>query len=238
MKTTALACALAAAALGTVSLAQAQGWDRGGREQDGRRGGWSQDRGGPQPDGRPGQRGGHPPQQQYPQQRQPQQRQPQPGLQVQPAPQGQWGQQRQWGGQRRDAVPPQYAPQHAPPGPYPRYGIPPQGYVQPAPPQAHYGSPGRPNGVVQAPPPWQQPQWQNQDAHDGRGAERGAWRQAPRFRRGDYLPPEYRHHYVQDWRAHRLYAPPPGYQWVQVDTGDYLLIAIGTGVIANLLLGQ
>lgn len=235
MKSTALASALAAAALGLSSLAQAQGWDRGDRDQDGRRGGWGQGRGAPQQDGRPWQRG----------QQQPQQHQPQPSVQVQPAPAppGQGDHPRQWGGQRRDGA--GGAPRSAAPAPppYPRYGIQPPGYVQPASPPARYGPPGRPNGVVQtAPqglnPPWQDPQWQSQHPHDGHGAERGAWRQAPRFRRGDYLPPEYRHHYVQDWRAHRLYAPPPGYQWVQVDTGDYLLIAVGTGVIANLLLGQ
>jgi Ni/Co efflux regulator RcnB len=80
-----------------------------------------------------------------------------------------------------------------------------------------------------------QPQWHaNQD---GRYAQHGGWNQAPRFRRGDVLPYQYRH-YVNDWRAHRLYAPPYGYQWVQADTGDYLLIAVATGLIANLLLSQ
>src|SRR3954454_341519 len=37
------------------------------------------------------------------------------------------------------------------------------------------------------------------------------------FRRGERLPPEYRHrqYVVSDWRAHRLNPPPRGYQWVQ-----------------------
>lgn len=230
MKSTALVCALAAAALGFGTLAGAQGWDRG-QDRDGRHGGWTQGRGGQQQEPRQWQ-GGRQQQRQAPV---PVQVRPEQPRQV--PPQGQWGQQRRGRGPAQDSAPPSQ-------GPPPRYGIPPQGYVQQAPPpQVHYGPPGAPHGYGQGQPQWQNqqrqdPQWQNPQRADVHGAERGAWRQAPRFRRGDYLPPEYRQRYVQDWRAHRLYAPPPGFQWVQVDTGDYLLIAIGSGVIANLLLGQ
>jgi len=59
-----------------------------------------------------------------------------------------------------------------------------------------------------------------------------------RFHRGGYLPWEYRSHvyYVNDWHAYpRLYAPPYGHQWVNVD-GEFLLVAIATGVIVNALL--
>jgi Ni/Co efflux regulator RcnB len=61
----------------------------------------------------------------------------------------------------------------------------------------------------------------------------------PEFRRGGYIPYEYRNrsYYVSDWRGHRLSAPPVGYQWVQVG-GDYVLIALATGLIANLILNQ
>ena len=57
--------------------------------------------------------------------------------------------------------------------------------------------------------------------------------------RGSRLPPEYRTrpYIVDDWRGHRLSAPPPGYYWVQSGT-DYLLVAIATGVIAQLLLSN
>ena len=64
-----------------------------------------------------------------------------------------------------------------------------------------------------------------------------SYRSAPRFHRGGYLPAEYRRngYYVNDWRAHSgLYAPPYGHQWVQVGS-DYLLVALATGLIANLL---
>ena len=59
----------------------------------------------------------------------------------------------------------------------------------------------------------------------------------PRYYRGGYLPYQYRQptYYVGNWQAvHGLYAPPYGYQWVQVGN-DYLLIALATGLIANLL---
>lgn len=61
----------------------------------------------------------------------------------------------------------------------------------------------------------------------------------PEFRRGGRLPPELRNrtYVVNDWRRHHLSAPPRGYQWVQVGP-DYVLAAIATGVILNLILNQ
>lgn len=62
-----------------------------------------------------------------------------------------------------------------------------------------------------------------------------------RYVYGEVLPYQFRQrqYYVNDWRAHRgLYAPPYGYQWVQSDAGDFLLVALATGLIANLLLNQ
>ncbi len=59
------------------------------------------------------------------------------------------------------------------------------------------------------------------------------------FHRGERLPAEYRHrnYVVDDWRGHRLSAPPRGYHWVQTG-GDYVLVAIGTGIILELLLNN
>ncbi|PUA18857.1 RcnB family protein [Glaciimonas sp. PCH181] len=60
------------------------------------------------------------------------------------------------------------------------------------------------------------------------------------FRRGGRLPPEYRNnrqYVVDDWRGHHLSAPPRGYHWVQTG-GDYVLAAIGTGIILQLLLNN
>lgn len=59
------------------------------------------------------------------------------------------------------------------------------------------------------------------------------------FRRGQRLPMEFRHrqYVVDDWRGHHLSAPPRGYHWVQTG-GDYVLVAIATGVILQLLLNN
>ncbi|WP_144108159.1 RcnB family protein [Paraburkholderia sp. BCC1886] len=57
------------------------------------------------------------------------------------------------------------------------------------------------------------------------------------WHRGDRLPSEYRdrNYVVDDWHDHGLQAPPRGYHWVGVN-GDYVLAAVATGVIANVLL--
>jgi Ni/Co efflux regulator RcnB len=91
-------------------------------------------------------------------------------------------------------------------------------------------------------------EWKQQGRHDNRDFGRSHNEQRSRGRgagpnheyyRGDRLPAEYRHrnYVVDDWRGHRLSAPPRGYHWVQ-SGNDYILIAIATGVIAQLMLGQ
>ncbi|MDW5443413.1 RcnB family protein [Polaromonas sp. SM01] len=84
-----------------------------------------------------------------------------------------------------------------------------------------------------------------------RGEQRGQERRAPEhaegrgagpdhnFHKGGRLLAGYRGHQyvVDDWRAHRLSAPPRGYRWVQTGA-DYVLVAIATGIIADILLGQ
>jgi Ni/Co efflux regulator RcnB len=61
----------------------------------------------------------------------------------------------------------------------------------------------------------------------------------PEFRRGGHVPREYRNrqYVVTDYRTYRLSPPPRGHQWVQVGS-DYVLIAIATGLIANIILNQ
>jgi Ni/Co efflux regulator RcnB len=69
--------------------------------------------------------------------------------------------------------------------------------------------------------------WHDRGRHEG-------W-----YKRGGYLPVEYRTRYVvTDWRNDRLREPPRGYHWVRSDNGDFLLVAIATGVIVDLLLNQ
>lgn len=69
--------------------------------------------------------------------------------------------------------------------------------------------------------------WHDRGRHEG-------W-----YKRGGYLPVEYRTRYVvTDWRHDHLREPPRGYHWVRSDNGDFLLVAIATGVIVDLLLNQ
>ncbi|HEY8585304.1 MAG TPA: RcnB family protein [Rhodanobacter sp.] len=69
--------------------------------------------------------------------------------------------------------------------------------------------------------------WHDRGRHEG-------W-----YKRGGYLPVEYRTRYVvTDWHHHHLREPPRGYHWVRSDNGDFLLVAIATGVIVDLLLNQ
>lgn len=42
---------------------------------------------------------------------------------------------------------------------------------------------------------------------------------------------------VSNYRMHRLPPPPRSHAWVQVG-GDYVLIAIATGLIANIILNH
>jgi len=79
-----------------------------------------------------------------------------------------------------------------------------------------------------------------QDFRDGRHVDRRGF-PAPRaeWRRGGRVPTEYRgrNYVVNDWRGHHLNAPPRGYQWMGVG-GDYVLAAIATGLIAQIIAGQ
>ncbi len=76
------------------------------------------------------------------------------------------------------------------------------------------------------------------DHRNERWEERGAGPNHD-FRRGQRLPIEYRHrqYVVDDWRGYHLSAPPRGYHWVQTG-GDYVLVAIATGVILQLILNN
>lgn len=61
----------------------------------------------------------------------------------------------------------------------------------------------------------------------------------PEFRRGGYIPREFRQrqYVVVNHQDHHLAYPPRGHEWVQVGT-DYVLIAIATGLIAQIVLSQ
>lgn len=104
-------------------------------------------------------------------------------------------------------------PQHGGPG----FGPGPQ----PHPPAARPQHPGHPHGM----PP-------------GHAKRMGAGPQH-KWVKGTRLPREYRSHnyVVNNWQRHGLKRPPRGYQWVQYGS-DYMLVAIATGVITQLILSN
>ena len=59
------------------------------------------------------------------------------------------------------------------------------------------------------------------------------------MRRGQRLGHEYRssRYVVSDWRERRLSAPPRGHHWVRAGN-DYVLAAVATGIIAQILLSN
>lgn len=87
---------------------------------------------------------------------------------------------------------------------------------------------------------WDRDHRRNDRHDDRRGYDRDHRGAGPdhRWTKGYRVPQQYRgpQYVVQDWRGHRLSAPPRGYHWVQYG-GDYMLVAIATGVIAQLILG-
>ncbi|MBF7687668.1 RcnB family protein [Acinetobacter rathckeae] len=91
-----------------------------------------------------------------------------------------------------------------------------------------------------------QPQFQQRDRGPDRPHQQGPYyaQQGPRgenpqWRKGQYIPKQYRssHYYVNDWRRQQLPTPPRGHRWLNVN-GDYILVAVATGVISSILLHQ
>lgn len=58
-----------------------------------------------------------------------------------------------------------------------------------------------------------------------------------KWRKGQRLGPSNRRYVVSDWDRRGLRAPPRGYHWVRENnnTGDFLLVAVATGLIASIL---
>ena len=77
-----------------------------------------------------------------------------------------------------------------------------------------------------------------EDKREDRAERRGAGPDHS-FYRGERLPVFYRGrgYWVDDWRGHRLSAPPAGYHWVQTG-GDYVLVANSSNVIFQIVLGR
>ncbi|MGO3518131.1 MAG: RcnB family protein, partial [Acetobacter cibinongensis] len=73
------------------------------------------------------------------------------------------------------------------------------------------------------------PQARNRGGWNG-GERRRDWHRGERYDGGGY--------YVDNWRGYNgLYAPPNGYRWINYG-GTFLLTAIATGVISNIIANQ
>ncbi|RDS82031.1 hypothetical protein DWU99_15170 [Dyella psychrodurans] len=69
------------------------------------------------------------------------------------------------------------------------------------------------------------------DHYDHDHGRHGGWDK--HYGRGDRLPERYRgpDYYVDDYERYHLYAPRPGYRWVRGDDGQFVLVAVATGII-------
>ena len=58
-----------------------------------------------------------------------------------------------------------------------------------------------------------------------------------RWQRGQRLAANQRRFVVNDWNQRGLRAPPRGYRWVRENnnSGDFLLVAVASGLIASIL---
>ncbi|MEI2266998.1 RcnB family protein [Erwinia sp. CGal63] len=79
------------------------------------------------------------------------------------------------------------------------------------------------------------PQEHREPQHNARPTEHRQAQHAD-FRKGRPLPEKYRGegYRVDDWRKHGLKAPPAGHRWQNIN-GDYVLIAVATGVITSVI---
>jgi Ni/Co efflux regulator RcnB len=57
------------------------------------------------------------------------------------------------------------------------------------------------------------------------------------WQRGQYVSPRYRSYVIYDYGNYRLRPPPHGYRWVRADN-DYLLVAIATGLIFDVIIND
>ncbi len=66
----------------------------------------------------------------------------------------------------------------------------------------------------------------------------GNWRAGAQWARGDHAPDTYRHddHVVADWQQRNLRAPAPGYSWVRNDNGQYAMVDLNSGLVADVVL--
>jgi Ni/Co efflux regulator RcnB len=72
--------------------------------------------------------------------------------------------------------------------------------------------------------------------HHRRGKHRG-WHKSD-WRRGDRIEVVHieRRYYVDDYAHYHLRRPPSGHRWIRSPEGRFILVAVATGIIADVLL--
>jgi Predicted integral membrane protein len=80
----------------------------------------------------------------------------------------------------------------------------------------------------------------DRDDHRGYYVSHDRGRHEGWYKRGGYVPVEYRdrRYVVDDWQTYHLRRPPYGYRYERGDDGQFLLVAIASGVIADILLSH
>ena len=73
--------------------------------------------------------------------------------------------------------------------------------------------------------------------HHSREHRHHGWKRK-HYRRGERIEVVHveRHYYVDDHEHYRLRPPPRGHRWIRTDDGRYLLVAVASGIIADVLL--
>lgn len=109
-------------------------------------------------------------------------------------------------------------------------------FAQPGPPQGHNGD-RSPQGHPQQhgkPGKGQAHSYRNPNFHP----QPGMPIPHQQWKRGHVVDPHYRNdrYWVTDWRARHLSPPPRDHRWLYVN-GDYVLVAIASGVIVSILSG-
>ena len=68
----------------------------------------------------------------------------------------------------------------------------------------------------------------------GYGPRHAYWVRGGRYYGSGYAPT----YVVNNWSYYGLRTPPRGYYWRRSDTGDFLLVALATGIIADIVLNH
>ena len=73
--------------------------------------------------------------------------------------------------------------------------------------------------------------------HHGKKHKHKGWKR-DHYRRGERIEIVHveRQYYVDDYEHYHLRQPPRGHRWIRTEDGRYLLVAVATGIIADILL--